>query len=65
MTTAASVIVTATLVVVIGGGALFRVLDPKEYSTIWSGMWLALQTVTTVGYGDLAPKEYPERSSPR
>ncbi len=55
--TAASVIVTATLVIVVGGGALFRVLDHKEYTSIWIGMWFALQTVTTVGYGDVAPKD--------
>ena len=56
MRTAASVIVAATLLVVVGGGILFRVLDHKEYPDIWIGMWFALQTVTTVGYGDVTPK---------
>ena len=54
--TAARVIVTATAVVVVGGGVLMRVLDHEEYSNIWVGMWWALQTVTTVGYGDVTPQ---------
>jgi voltage-gated potassium channel len=54
--TAASVIVTATAVVVVVGGVLMRVLDHSEYSNIWVGMWWALQTVTTVGYGDVTPR---------
>jgi voltage-gated potassium channel len=53
---AASVIVIATAVVVVGGGVLIRVLDHSEYSNIWVGMWWALQTVTTVGYGDVTPR---------
>jgi voltage-gated potassium channel len=55
--TAAGVIVTATTVVVVAGGVLMRLLDHSEYSDIWVGMWWALQTVTTVGYGDVTPKE--------
>ena len=54
--TAAGVIVTATSVVVVGGGVLMRLLDHAEYSNVWVGMWWALQTVTTVGYGDVTPK---------
>jgi voltage-gated potassium channel Kch len=54
--TAAGVIVTATTVAVVAGGALMRLLDHGEYSNVWVGMWWALQTVTTVGYGDVTPK---------
>ncbi|MCZ7588778.1 MAG: potassium channel family protein [Gaiella sp.] len=54
---AVNVIVVATFAVVVIGGALIRVLDGDEYSSIWEGMWWALQTVTTVGYGDVVPQE--------
>jgi voltage-gated potassium channel Kch len=52
---AASVIVTATAVVVVGAGILMRIVDHQEYRNVWVGMWWALQTVTTVGYGDVTP----------
>jgi voltage-gated potassium channel len=59
--TSAAAIVTATLVLVAGSGVLIRFLDPKEYGNVWLGMWWAIQTVTTVGYGDVAPKDVAGR----
>jgi voltage-gated potassium channel Kch len=52
---AAGVIVTATAVVVVGAGFLITLVDEKEYSNLGVGLWWAVQTVTTVGYGDVAP----------
>jgi hypothetical protein len=52
---AAAIIAGFTLLITIGGGILERVLDPKEYPSIGRGLWFALQTVTTVGYGDVTP----------
>ena len=58
---AASVIVTTTALIVVGSGLLMRLLDHKEYPNIFIGMWWAIQTVTTVGYGDVTPKSVAGR----
>ncbi len=58
---ATSVIVVATAVIVVVSGTVIRALDRHEYSSIWEGMWWALQTVTTVGYGDVTPESVAGR----
>jgi voltage-gated potassium channel Kch len=58
---AASVIVTSTAVVVVASGLLMRAIDHREYKNIFIGMWWAIQTVTTVGYGDVTPRDVAGR----
>jgi voltage-gated potassium channel len=58
---AASVIVTATALIVVVSGIAMRLFDHKEYANVWVGMWWALQTVTTVGYGDVTPRHVAGR----
>ncbi len=54
---AAGIIAVFTVVITVAGGVLERFLDHQEYPTIGRGLWFALQTVTTVGYGDVTPKQ--------
>jgi len=46
-------LVTATLTV--AAGLLIRLTDPKAIHSLGEGLWWAVQTVTTVGYGDVVP----------
>ena len=54
---AVGTIVFATGAVVVISGVLISVFDHREFDNVWLGMWWAIQTVTTVGYGDVTPAD--------
>jgi voltage-gated potassium channel len=51
-----AIITTATAFVTVLGGLTIRLFDSKDFSSIGQGLWWAVQTVTTVGYGDVVPQ---------
>jgi voltage-gated potassium channel len=54
---AAYVIASFWAIAVVGFGVLERIIDPKTFHNVWIGMWWAVETVTTVGYGDIVPNQ--------
>lgn len=50
------VIVIATLVITVAGAIVVRLFDPSDtFDSFSDSLWYSLQTVTTVGYGDIVP----------
>ena len=52
---AGRIIASVTIFATVVGGVLIHFADKKSFPDIGDGMWWAIQTVTTVGYGDIVP----------
>ena len=55
---AAAVIAALWLIAIVVFGIVEHLIDDSTFNTVWSGMWWATQTVTTVGYGDVVPQDW-------
>lgn len=52
-------LITAVLICLFG--VLIHILEPKNFPTVFDGIWWAVITASTVGYGDYVPLTLPGR----
>lgn len=55
------IVALLTLFIVVVAGAAQATFNANEFDSIWDGVWWAVVTVTTVGYGDLYPQDVEGR----
>ena len=58
---AVSTVMVIAVILVLVAGALARLLEPDTFTSLGLAYWWAMETVTTVGYGDVVPQDLPGR----
>jgi len=54
---AVRLVIGVTVVAVLAGSAVIWLFDRREFPDYGTALWFSLQTVTTVGYGDVTPTD--------
>ena len=52
---AAGIIASFTVVITVAGGVVAWLTERHDFPSLGAALWWSLQTVTTVGYGDVVP----------
>jgi voltage-gated potassium channel len=58
---AVATIVGVAILLVLISGVLARVVEGETFTSLGLAYWWAMETVTTVGYGDIVPHTLPGR----
>jgi voltage-gated potassium channel len=53
--TALRLVMLLTVLVLVISGAVQSLVNEDQFGSVWDGIWWAIETVTTVGYGDVYP----------
>lgn len=58
---AVATVLGIAILLVLAAGALARLVEPDTFTSLGLAYWWAIETVTTVGYGDIVPQDPPGR----